>query len=146
MGYLMKIFELYDTIFFILRKSFRQVTFLGVYHHTSILTIGWLSNVFDTYGDFTFVMAMNSTIHVIMYLYYTLSLLHIRCWWKKYLTLIQMIQFTISIIEFSVGLYLKCGVLWLKLLQILYMSSLLMLFMDFFKSSYKYMIYFYNKL
>lgn len=136
----MKIFELFDTIFFILRRSFRQLSFLGLYHHTTIVTIGWLSNVFDTYGDFTFVMAMNSTIHIIMYSYYTLVLLHISCWWKKYLTLLQMIQFTISIVEFLIGIYFNCGVLWLKLLQTLYMSSLLLLFMDFFKSAYKYII------
>lgn len=137
-GYILKFIELLDTEFFILRRSFRQITFLGIYHHVSIIFIGWCSNVFDTYGDFTLVMALNGVIHVIMYTYYLLSLFGIKCWWKIYLTRLQMIQFCIVIVQFTLGIIVNCGVLWLKLLQVLYMSSLLFLFSNFYTKAYKY--------
>lgn len=37
--YAQKFLEYGDTIFFLLRKSFRQVTFLHIYHHVSITLV-----------------------------------------------------------------------------------------------------------
>lgn len=34
--------EYLDTVFFILRKKFSQVTFLHVYHHCSMFTLWWI--------------------------------------------------------------------------------------------------------
>uniref|UniRef100_A0A3P9DHJ6 Elongation of very long chain fatty acids protein n=1 Tax=Maylandia zebra TaxID=106582 RepID=A0A3P9DHJ6_9CICH len=34
--------EYLDTVFFILRKKFNQVTFLHVYHHCSMFTLWWI--------------------------------------------------------------------------------------------------------
>ena len=39
--FLIKAFELIETIFFILRKKTNQVTFLHVYHHASTFTLTW---------------------------------------------------------------------------------------------------------
>lgn len=34
--------EYLDTVFFILRKKFSQVTFLHVYHHCTMFTLWWI--------------------------------------------------------------------------------------------------------
>lgn len=40
--YLLKVADLLDTIFFILRKKNNQVTFLHIYHHAGMVTIGYI--------------------------------------------------------------------------------------------------------
>lgn len=40
--YISKILEFTDTIFFILRKKWSQLTFLHVYHHSSMFVICWI--------------------------------------------------------------------------------------------------------
>ncbi|PSN54038.1 hypothetical protein C0J52_14563 [Blattella germanica] len=40
--YLLKIIDLLDTVFIVLRKKENQVTFLHVYHHAVMIMIGWL--------------------------------------------------------------------------------------------------------
>ncbi|PSN54041.1 Elongation of very long chain fatty acids protein 7 [Blattella germanica] len=40
--YLLKIIDLLDTVFFILRKKQNQVTFLHVFHHSGMVLVGWI--------------------------------------------------------------------------------------------------------
>jgi len=40
--YFSKIIEFIDTVIMMLKKNFRQVTFLHVYHHVSVFSIWWL--------------------------------------------------------------------------------------------------------
>lgn len=95
-------------------------------------------------GDAYFGALLNSWIHVMMYSYYTLSLLKIRCPWKKYLTMSQLLQFctvvvytlAVSVMHHRAGTiasehYLCLGV------QIFEMTSLFFLFMHFFSKTYK---------
>ena len=43
MFYLQKFFEFFDTWFFVLRKSARQVSFLHLFHHSSItIVVGFI--------------------------------------------------------------------------------------------------------
>ena len=93
-------------------------------------------------GDIYFGALLNSWIHVMMYSYYTLSLLKIRCPWKKYLTQAQLIQFT------TVVMYTCCTMISFhdqKLsakyyaaacVQIFEMVSLFVLFMHFYSKAY----------
>ncbi len=39
--YFSKAIEFLDTIFIILRKRFRQITFLHVFHHSTMFFMGW---------------------------------------------------------------------------------------------------------
>lgn len=39
---MLKIFDLLDTIFFILRKKENQITFLHVYHHAGMIIVTWV--------------------------------------------------------------------------------------------------------
>ena len=40
--YFSKFIDFFDTLFFILRKKTKQVTFLHVYHHTTMPTLWWI--------------------------------------------------------------------------------------------------------
>ncbi|XP_034478802.1 elongation of very long chain fatty acids protein F-like isoform X1 [Drosophila innubila] len=117
-----KIIDLLDTIFFVLRKSYKQITFLHVYHHALMVSaIYWVVR-FNGFGGQFFTMALaNTFVHVVMYFYYMISAIYTglkrSLWWKKYITKIQIIQFVIVILhsvyilvfnpkcEFHVGLH-----------------------------------------
>lgn len=112
-----KITELLDTIFFVLRKKDRQITFLHLYHHTLMPVCGFIGlkyfagkmkqNVWQAQdihdfisffagGHGTLLGLINSFIHVIMYMYYLLSAMGPQMqkylWWKKYLTIMQIVS------------------------------------------------------
>ncbi|KAF0985695.1 hypothetical protein HZS_1155, partial [Henneguya salminicola] len=98
-----KIIEFTDTIIFILRKKFNQVSLFHVYHHASVFIVVW--HQFKYYpGPFGNIYAyivgmplviLNSIVHVFMYSYYLLSGLgpsiQKYLWWKKYITQMQLV-------------------------------------------------------
>ncbi|KAM7348129.1 very long chain fatty acid elongase F-like [Cochliomyia hominivorax] len=91
-----KILDWLETIFFCLRKKFKQISFLHVYHHTIMVWAAFIYiNLF--YGSqFTVVGHINSFVHVLMYAYYFLSTLDINLnmqSMKKFMTSIQILQF-----------------------------------------------------
>ncbi|KYQ90138.1 steroid isomerase [Tieghemostelium lacteum] len=89
--YLSKYVELIDTVILALKK--RSIIFLHVFHHMIMvpLTHLWLKEQWLS-GSWwcTFV---NSFIHVIMYYYYLQTTLGNQCWFKKYITTSQIVQF-----------------------------------------------------
>ncbi|XP_053971063.1 elongation of very long chain fatty acids protein AAEL008004-like [Hylaeus volcanicus] len=97
--FICKLIELLDTVFFVLRKKNRQITFLHVYHHGLMPMCAWIGCKFLPNGHGTLLGVINAFIHVIMYTYYMLSSMgpHMNkyLWWKKHLTSLQLIQFTI---------------------------------------------------
>lgn len=97
MLYLLKYVELFDTVFFVLRKKGNQITFLHVLHHSLIPIFGWVVFRTEKSALQSVPMFVNSFVHVIMYTYYGLAAMgpHVRkyLWWKKYLTQLQIVQF-----------------------------------------------------
>lgn len=95
--YMLKYADLLDTIFFVLRKKTRQISFLHVYHHTGMILIGYFSTKFLAGGHGAFVGLANSLVHAALYSHYLVSILSPEMgrygWWKKYLTQMQMVQF-----------------------------------------------------
>ncbi|XP_066993694.2 very long chain fatty acid elongase AAEL008004 [Anabrus simplex] len=95
----LKVFDLLDTIFFVLRKKFNQVSFLHVYHHAAVVFGSWLALRYVPGGNTLLVVFLNTFVHMIMFTYYLLTSINPEykksIWWKKYLTLLQMIQFLI---------------------------------------------------
>jgi hypothetical protein len=95
-----KIIDLFDTIFFALRKKSNQISFLHLYHHILILGLSWIAfwYRFNMKPNKLFIL-INSFIHTLMYSYYTLSTMgpkvHKYLWWKKYLTQLQLAQFVV---------------------------------------------------
>lgn len=118
-----------------------QVSFLHVYHHTSISVAWWLALYLYPGGDAYFGALINSWIHVMMYSYYTLSLLKIRCPWKKYLTMAQLVQFTTVVLHSICSMVLmRHSFGWKEYLthfiQDFEMISLFVLFMHFYNKAY----------
>ncbi|CAH1401415.1 unnamed protein product [Nezara viridula] len=97
--YLTKLLDLLDTVFFILRKKQSQITFLHLFHHSSMVVNMWLSmdlireQIISVFG------LINVIVHAVMYTYYLLAVLgpSVRkyLWWKNYITKMQMAQFVI---------------------------------------------------
>eukprot|EP00177_Eucheuma_denticulatum_P008819 GFKZ01016019.1.p1 GENE.GFKZ01016019.1~~GFKZ01016019.1.p1 ORF type:complete len:326 (-),score=25.09 GFKZ01016019.1:1972-2949(-) len=94
-----KVVEFLDTVFMIFEGRLRQVSFLHVYHHVTILTywfaITWLAPGSDAY----FSLAGNSFIHVLMYGYYLLASFGYSPWWKYYITKAQITQFCLFCVQ-----------------------------------------------
>lgn len=101
--YLVKLSELVETVFFILRKKYNQVSALHLYHHVSTLYIAWWGARFYPGGLALFPIILNSFVHILMYTYYLIANFGPK-WqaWvapvKPYITIIQMAQFTILIL------------------------------------------------
>ena len=96
--YLQKYWEFIDTFLFILRKSYRQVTFLHVYHHSSITVMVSLFIHFYPAGDNCVPVLLNSFVHMLMYSHYLCSIMGIKCWWRSLLTLLQLVQFVLIVV------------------------------------------------
>ncbi|XP_025415363.1 elongation of very long chain fatty acids protein 4-like isoform X2 [Sipha flava] len=139
--YFSKLLEFCDTIFFILRKKDKQLTFLHVYHHSTMFSLWWMAVKWVPSGS-TFLPAMvNSFIHVLMYSYYALSALGLKIekylWWKKYLTIIQLIQFTTALFLGIHGIKSGCKFpIWMQYLLVIYMISFIGLFGNFYVKAY----------
>lgn len=88
-----KILDFMDTVFIVFKKSWRQLSFLHVYHHCTIFLFYWLNINAGYDGDVYLTIVLNGFIHTVMYTYYFVSMHTKDIWWKKYLTLMQMIQF-----------------------------------------------------
>ncbi|XP_015185261.1 PREDICTED: elongation of very long chain fatty acids protein AAEL008004-like [Polistes dominula] len=111
--FICKLIELLDTIFFVLRKKDKQISFLHVYHHAIMPVASWIAVRWLPGGHATFIGVINSFIHIIMYSYYLLSTLGPQIqpylWWKKYLTSLQLIQFVLVGIHGSFILFNDCN-------------------------------------
>ncbi|XP_047344682.1 elongation of very long chain fatty acids protein AAEL008004-like [Vespa velutina] len=137
--YIIKIFDLLNTIFFVLRKKQNQVTFLHTYHHTGMVIITWIGVRYLAGGQGIYLGFFNSFVHTIMYSYYLWTSLKLgKIWWKKYITQLQLLQFVIILLQFSLAIFTKdCG--YPKLPILIFMPHLIfivILFTDFYYKSY----------
>lgn len=137
-----KVFDLLDTIFFVLRKKQSQITFLHLYHHSIVPLIMWMGiRLVPTAGPAGVFPLLNSVIHSIMYTYYALAAMGPEyqkyLFWKKYITIIQLIQFVCYIVHGTVFLILQRGYPSF-IVYVSYIQSPLFffLFYQFFKSTY----------
>ncbi|EDS39481.1 elongation of very long chain fatty acids protein 4 [Culex quinquefasciatus] len=93
--FLLKVLDLADTVFFVLRKKQSHVSFLHVYHHAVMVLMTYLAVVFVPGGHVFMLGVWNSLVHAVMYFYYFLASYQSQdtIWWKKYLTRLQLVQF-----------------------------------------------------
>lgn len=103
--YFSKLPEFIDTIIMLLKRNYRQVSFLHVYHHSSIFLIWWLVTFLAPTGEAWYSAMLNSFIHVIMYGYYFTAAIGWRGveFVKRYITMMQMTQFVTMMIQVSFG-------------------------------------------
>lgn len=139
--FISKYIELLDTVFFVMRKKFTQVSFLHVYHHSTMLVNWWLGVKYVAGGQAFFIGMLNSFVHVIMYSYYFLTCFGPRLqkylWWKRYLTKLQLIQFVFIFLHSGYNLFADCDFPdWLNIMVVGYMLSLIALFLNFYIQSY----------
>lgn len=136
---MLKIFDLLDTIFFILRKKQNQITFLHVYHHAGMIIVTWVGIRYLPGGHGVFLGLINTFIHVIMYTHYLWTSLNLgKAWWKKYITQLQIFQFIIIFLQFLWGVLTKdCA--YPKVLLLLFIPHnilMIVLFIEFYYKSY----------
>jgi elongation of very long chain fatty acids protein 7 len=139
---LIKIFDFVETCIFVLRKKQNQVSVLHVYHHISNVIFGWYYMKYFI-ERLTFVILLNSIVHVIMYMYYFIAawsptLQQIVLPIKPYITKLQMVQF-VAIIIYALQIFNpRCShpVEVSHLLFIVNIIIFLYLFYDFYKKNY----------
>ena len=139
MYYAQKFLEFGDTMLFVLRTRFRQLTGLHVYHHVSITVVAALFLRYDVAGDSYLAALANSCVHVLMYSHYLLSAFGVDTWWRKQLTTLQLVQFLLVMAQslLAAARGSGCGFPdWLKALMVAYQLTMLALFGAFFVSSY----------
>ncbi|XP_020814000.1 elongation of very long chain fatty acids protein F-like [Drosophila serrata] len=93
-----KFVDLLETVIFVLRKKDRQVSFLHLFHHIAMVLYVYIyGTLYGPGGSVSLMMLMNVIVHTIMYIYYFLSSIspavQASLWWKKYITIAQLIQF-----------------------------------------------------
>eukprot|EP00656_Telonema_subtile_P006214 TRINITY_DN12850_c0_g1_i3.p1 TRINITY_DN12850_c0_g1~~TRINITY_DN12850_c0_g1_i3.p1 ORF type:complete len:301 (-),score=60.90 TRINITY_DN12850_c0_g1_i3:243-1145(-) len=137
--YAQKYWEFLDTWVFILRCSFRQVSVLHLFHHSSITVVVGTIMMYDYGGDMFLPILLNAIVHTMMYSHYLCTVFKIKTWWNQYLTMLQIIQFLLitsqNLLSYQAGT--ACGPPdWAKLLMIGYMGSMLVLFGNFFLRKY----------
>ncbi|KAK9303415.1 hypothetical protein QLX08_004901 [Tetragonisca angustula] len=111
--YFSKFTEFMDTIFFVLRKKNDHVSTLHVIHHGCMPMSVWFGVKFTPGGHSTFFGLLNTFVHIVMYTYYMLAAMGPKLqpylWWKKYLTVFQMIQFVAVMIHAFQLLFIDCN-------------------------------------
>ncbi|CAH0728831.1 unnamed protein product, partial [Brenthis ino] len=139
--YFSKFTEFFDTIFFVMRKKNDHVSKLHVIHHGIMPMSVWFGVKFTPGGHSTFFGMLNTFVHIIMYSYYLLAALGPKVqkylWWKKYLTVLQMVQFVLVFFHAFQLLFIDCNyprafVWWIGMHAVLFYY----LFSDFYKQSY----------
>lgn len=133
--YLSKYIDYIDTIIIVLRKKDNQLTFLHLFHHSTI-NIPWgimlnanLANEISYFGCF-----INSFIHFVMYSHYLYSSFGYVNPYKKYITKAQITQFVLCILNsiYIIAYKSEMPAIYPSL-QLFYCIIMIVLFQDFYK-------------
>lgn len=92
--YVSKYYEFVDTVIMVLTK--RRLNFLHVYHHCIVLPLFYVYMSTSMVLQWIIVVA-NCFVHVAMYYYYAMAAMGHKVWWKKYITMAQIVQFIIDL-------------------------------------------------
>ncbi|KAG7172612.1 Elongation of very long chain fatty acids protein-like 2 [Homarus americanus] len=129
-------------VFFALHKKNEHISLLHVCHHAIMPVCMWYGIRYYSGGHTTLAFLLNSFVHTVMYLYYLLAAMGPRVrpflWWKKYLTTLQMVQFTAILIHNFLALFVECPVpssliAWVSGVSLLFF----VLFADFYIKTYR---------
>ena len=137
--YASKYLDFFDTWIMILKKNDRQLSFLHVYHHASILVVwGYLLQLGQASGTAYFGAAINSLIHLIMYSHFFYTSFGLVNPFKKVVTQIQIVQFYLCLLHAALVVayetVLDARLAWI---QLTYHVTMLILFQSFFKATYE---------
>ena len=139
--YINKQFDLFDTLFIILKCDFHRLTILHVSHHLFIiLTWGYLLS-FEKQTRISAAAliqpSLNSLIHFIMYFYYLFSNYQLFKQNKIFVTHAQMIQFIICLIQ-SIYAYFNDKIVakYICFIQIFWSLYMIIVFTNFYAKNY----------
>ena len=129
-----KIVELIDTIFMVLRHKLKQMSFLHVFHHMSILLLSDNAYRMAPWPPIALLMTLNSIVHIFMYTYYGLRAVQPlnEISWKKRITQLQIAQFLFGLL-FAANGYLYHG---FCVYSMLYGMGLLALFINYYYQAF----------
>ena len=129
-----KVYELLDTVFMVVRHKARQITFLHVFHHSSMLVLSDYARLHAPWPSIAPVLALNSMVHVLLYFYYFLAARHPLNppRWKRRVTEFQIFQFMLDLAYGTYG-YMYHG---FCIYGIVYGLTMTSLFMSFYYQSY----------
>ncbi|XP_021941165.1 elongation of very long chain fatty acids protein AAEL008004-like isoform X2 [Zootermopsis nevadensis] len=135
-----KVLDLLDTVFFVLRKKGKQITFLHLYHHMGMALSSWIGTRYFPGGNAVIVGLLNTFVHMFMYSYYLYSNTwrQHNIWWKKYITQLQMAQFVvISLHTLSALLVTDCQYpAIISSIVFVQNVSIFVMFFDFYRKAY----------
>jgi len=140
--FMSKFIDFMDSFFFVLRKKYSQLSLLHIIHHSVMPAFSWMSVKFAGGGNSVFNASLNMLVHVFMYAYYFLAATGVRkeyLWWKKYLTMLQLVQFAIVIL-LSLAPFFLADCTFSKEISVMYLLNCVMffvLFSQFYRSAYK---------
>ncbi|XP_050342697.1 elongation of very long chain fatty acids protein 7-like [Nymphalis io] len=123
--FMVKISELLDTVFFVLRKSNRQITSLHLHHHIMMTLAAWFGTTYEPGGQGILIGYINAFVHMVMYIYYLIAGLGDKykkhLWWKRHVTELQLAQFVFLGLHSINSLFYECEYLMIyKILTIFY--------------------------
>jgi len=133
--YLCKYLDFADTLIIILRKKSEQLSFLHLWHHSTIALVwGWVVNTWpmeNSSAVYAYGAWINSCIHVIMYFYYMCTAMNLRpsAYLKKAVTSAQLTQFASCIVHAVSALFLDVTPVQYNCVQVLYHIGMLKLFL-----------------
>ncbi|XP_025158806.1 elongation of very long chain fatty acids protein AAEL008004 [Harpegnathos saltator] len=135
---MLKVTDLLETFFFVLRKKLSQVNFLHVYHHCGMVILAWVGTKYYPGGHCTFIGVINTLVHSTMYTHYLLSTMKIDTKsWKKHITQLQILQFVIIAYHTSQLLWTDCGYpRWIALVLLPQQVFMIVLFAEFYYNAY----------
>ncbi len=136
--YLSKYLDYCDTFFIILRKKQNQLTFLHIYHHSSIAIV-WGMLLYNDVANGTAVFGglLNSIIHTLMYMHYLWTSLGYNNPFKKLITQSQIAQFYICFTHsIFVLLYENVYPIGYAWIQLTYQIQMIALFSNFYIKNY----------
>ena len=128
-----KVLELLDTVFMLLRHKSRQISFLHVFHHSSMLILTDYGRSRSAWPAIAPILALNSFVHIVLYYYYGHTLRHVaRPSWKRRITELQIVQFLIDLVYAVNGFVHHNFCMW----GIFYGIAMTTLFVNFYRRAY----------
>jgi hypothetical protein len=135
--YLCKYLDMIDTLIIVLRKKSDQLSFLHLWHHSTIVVVwGWVVHTWPTAAEggsaaYAYGAWINSCIHVIMYAYYGVAAIDRKLVApiKKLITTAQLTQFASCIVHAISALFYDTTPVFYNAVQVLYHIGMLKLFL-----------------
>eukprot|EP01130_Rhizamoeba_saxonica_P001321 TRINITY_DN11198_c0_g1_i1.p1 TRINITY_DN11198_c0_g1~~TRINITY_DN11198_c0_g1_i1.p1 ORF type:complete len:275 (-),score=26.84 TRINITY_DN11198_c0_g1_i1:29-811(-) len=136
--YWSKAFDFIDTLLILLKKDDSRLSFLHIYHHSSILVVwGFLLHYGVANGTTSFGCGINSVIHAIMYGHYLITSLGFQNPLKKWVTKAQLFQFFTCLAHSVVAMFFEESIIkYFAPIQLAYQTSMIVLFMNFYNTRY----------